>query len=265
MTERLVLLADRVIDSEHGEVLADRAVIVEGDRIAALVASAEAPTDQRTIDLAGHTLLAGLSDMHAHLVGQEDQGQGYASLVTRSGAQDALMGVKNARSTLHAGFTTVRDIGTFRAFADVALREAIDGGWVEGPRMACAGCYITCPGGAGDLTGLAVDVDTVVPRELRFGVTSGVDQMRTNVRQVLRYGADFIKVLATGAVLTSGTSPGLPEFTEDELRAAVEVATEAADPRGRPRARRRGHQARRARRRAIDRARLPDGRRGDRA
>jgi imidazolonepropionase-like amidohydrolase len=86
----------------------------------------------------------------------------------------------------------------------------------------CAGAYVTCPGGGGDLTGLAPDVDAVVPRELRFGVTTGVDQMRANVRQILRYGADFIKVLATGAVLTSGTNPGLPEFTEDELRAAVE-------------------------------------------
>jgi len=90
--------------------------------------------------------------------------------------------------------------------------------------MLCAGAYVTCPGGGGDITGLAPDVDAVVPRELRFGVTSGVDQMRANVRQILRYGADFIKILATGAVLTSGTNPGLPEFTEQEIRAAVEEA-----------------------------------------
>ena len=118
----------------------------------------------------------------------------------------------------------MRDIGTFRAFVDVALKEGIEAGWFPGPRMMCAGAYVTTPGGAGDVTGLAVDVDEVVPRELRFGVTSGVDQMRSTVRQVLRYGADFIKVLATGAVLTSGTKPGMPEFTEDELRAAVEEA-----------------------------------------
>src|SRR6266705_4917456 len=117
---------------------------------------------------------------------------------------------------------TVRDVGTFRAFVDVALRDAIEAGWVEGPRMQCAGAYVTCPGGGGDITGLAPDVDAVVPRDLRFGVTSGVDQMRANVRQILRFGADFIKVLATGAVMTSGTNPGLPEFTERELRAAVE-------------------------------------------
>jgi imidazolonepropionase-like amidohydrolase len=104
----------------------------------------------------------------------------------------------------------------------VALRDAIEAGDVLGPRMRCAGAYVTCPGGGGDLTGLAVDVDSVIPRELRFGVTSGVDQMRSNVRNILRYGADFIKIIATGAVLTSGTNPGAPEFTEDELRAAVE-------------------------------------------
>ena len=222
MTDVTVLRADRVIDSERGEVHTGRAVLVEGDRIAGVVPEADAPSDRPTIDLSGHTLLAGLSDMHSHLVGEEDDGQGYASLVMRTGAQDVLAGVRNARSTLQAGFTTVRDIGTFRAFCDVALRDAIEAGWVEGPRMVCAGAYVTCPGGGGDLTGLAPDVDAVVPRELRFGVTSGVDQMRSNVRQILRYGADFIKIIATGAVLTSGTNPGLPEFTEDEIRAAVE-------------------------------------------
>ncbi len=222
MRERSLLVPDGVFDSVAGEVVQGRAVLVEGERIEAVLPASEAPAEAHRIDLIGHTLLPGLMDMHAHLAGEVDSGQGYASLVMRSGAQDALVGVKNARDTLTAGFTTVRDIGSFRAFTDVALREAIEGGWVEGPRMLCAGAYITCPGGGGDITGLAVDVDAVVPRELRFGVTSGIDQMRANVRQILRYGADFIKIIATGAVLTSGTDPGLPEFTEDELRAAVE-------------------------------------------
>jgi imidazolonepropionase-like amidohydrolase len=224
MSERIVLTSERLIDTERGEVLTGHAVVVDGDRIADVVASDDAPTDARLVDLTGHTLLPGLMDMHAHLVGADDNGQGYAQLVMRSGAQEAVVGVRNARATLEAGFTTVRDIGTFRAFVDVALREGIDAGWFPGPRMMCAGAYVTTPGGAGDVTGLAVDVDEVVPRELRFGVTSGVDQMRSTVRQVLRYGADFIKVLATGAVLTSGTKPGMSEFTQDELRAAVEEA-----------------------------------------
>ena len=222
MAARTILVPERILDTVRGTSLSDRAVVVEDDRISEVVAVADVPEGPRVVDLPGCTLLPGLIDAHSHLIGLQDDGQGYASLITRSGAQEALTGVKNARDTLMAGFTTVRDIGTFRAFVDVALRDAIEAGWVEGPRMMCAGAYVTCPGGGGDLTGLAPDVDAVVPRELRFGVTTGVDQMRANVRQILRYGADFIKVLATGAVLTSGTNPGLPEFTEDELRAAVE-------------------------------------------
>jgi imidazolonepropionase-like amidohydrolase len=224
MAERMVLVPDGVLDVEGGVIRHHVAVLVEDDRIAALVPADEAPTVARRIELPGRTILPGLIDAHAHMIGLLDDGRGYASLVTRSDAQEVLTGVRNARDTLMAGFTAVRDVGTFRAFADVALRDAIEAGWTPGPRMLCAGAYVTCPGGGGDVTGLAPDVDEVVPRQLRFGVTSGVDQMRANVRQILRYGADFIKIIATGAVLTSGTDPGLPEFTEAEIRAAVEEA-----------------------------------------
>jgi imidazolonepropionase-like amidohydrolase len=248
MTERIALLPDRIIDTDEGAVLTDRAVIVEDDRIADVVATAEVPDGPRRIELAGHTLLPGLMDMHAHLAGEEEQGQGYASLVMRNGAQEAIAGVRNARLILEAGFTTVRDVGSFRAFTDVAIREGIEAGSFPGPRMLCAGCYVTCPGGGGDITGLAVDLDGIVPAELRFGVTSGVDQMRANVRRIIARGADLIKIIATGAVLTSGTNPGAPEFTEDELRAAVEecdllgahVAAHAHGPEGIMRASRAG-------------------------
>jgi len=248
MTERIALLPDRIIDTDDGAVLTDRAVIVEDDRIADVVATADVPDGPRRIDLARHTLLPGLMDMHAHLAGEEEQGQGYASLVMRNGAQEAIAGVRNARLILEAGFTTVRDVGSFRAFTDVAIREGIEAGSFPGPRMLCAGCYVTCPGGGGDITGLAVDMDGIVPAELRFGVTSGVDQMRANVRRIIARGADLIKIIATGAVLTSGTNPGAPEFTEDELRVAVEecdllgahVAAHAHGPEGIMRASRAG-------------------------
>jgi imidazolonepropionase-like amidohydrolase len=221
---RHVLRPDRVFDSIAGRMLEDHVVVVDDDRV---VEVSPAVDGAAVTPLPGLTLLPGLIDVHTHLAIPLDDGRGYAAVVQRSGAQDALLGVKHAGETLRAGFTTVRDIGAWRAFTDCALRDAIAAGWVAGPRMACAGPFVTSPGGGGDITGLAVDVDDVVPRELRFGVTSGVDQMRTTVRQILRYGADFIKVLATGAVLTSGTTPGAPEFTEDELRAAVATAAEA--------------------------------------
>ncbi len=220
----LALLPDRVFDSTTGEMLSDQMIVIDDGLVSELKPASEALDAVR---LVGKTILPGLIDVHTHLATELDNGQGYARLVQRSGAQDALIGVKHARETLLAGFTTVRDIGPWRAFTDVALRDAIDAGWVDGPRMSCAGAFVTCPGGGGDITGLAVDVDEALPKELRFGVASGVDQMRSTARQILRYGADFIKVLATGAVLTSGTKPGAPEMTEEELRALVETADEA--------------------------------------
>ena len=222
---RLVLLPDRLVDPRTATMIEGQAMIVVDDRIEGLIPRDEVASDSVTIDLSGHTLLPGLIDCHTHLVGEVDSGQGYAKLVTRSGAEEGLIGVKHAGETLRAGFTTVRDVGTFRAFGDVALRHAIEGGWVAGPRMQCAGCFVTCPGGGGDITGLAVDVDATVPKELRFGVVAGVDNMRATVRQIFGRGADFIKIIATGAVLTSGTTPGAPEFTKAEIQAAVEESS----------------------------------------
>jgi imidazolonepropionase-like amidohydrolase len=220
-----------LLDVVSGELLGDRAVVVEGGRVAAVVSVADAPAEgPAVVDLPGCTLLPGLTDCHAHLVGEPDSGHGYAELLTRSPAQEALSGVRNARDTVLAGFTTVRDVGTFRAFVDVALRDAIDAGWVVGPRMRVAGAYVTSSGGGGDITGLAQDVDAVVPRDLRAGVADSVDEVRRAVRRVLHGGADLVKVIATGAVMTAGGVPGAPEFSEDEIRAAVaEAALYGAD------------------------------------
>ena len=132
--------------------------------------------------------------------------------------------MRNARSTLLAGFTTVRDVGTYRALVDAALRDAIDDGTVIGPRMAVAGAYVTVTSGGGELVGAAHDV--TIPAEYRFGVANGVDEVRERVRAILNGGADFIKIIATGAVLTQGTKPGASEYTEEEIRAAVEQAAE---------------------------------------
>jgi imidazolonepropionase-like amidohydrolase len=199
-------------------------IVVEGDRIVDVVSEAPSETGARVIDLRDRSVLPGLIDCHAHMIGEMETGLGYAGLVMRTAAQEAMSGVRNARDTLHAGVTSVRDVGTFRAFVDCALRDAIDAGDTPGPRMLCAGAFVTVSGGGGDVTGLAPDVDAIVPVDLRFGVSNSVDEVRRAVRRILAGGADFIKVIATGAVLTEGTTPGAPEFSEDEIRAAVEEA-----------------------------------------
>ena len=221
MTDVTRIRAGRLVEVVAGEVLTDQLLIARGERIESVGPYDDGPVD---VDLSNHTMLPGLIDCHAHLIGEVESGHGYAALVQRTGAQEALSGVRNARDTIMAGFTSVRDVGTFRAFVDVALRDAIEAGDVLGPRMLCAGAYVTSSGGGGDVTGLAPDVEAVVPRDLRFGVANSPDEVRKAVREILHGGADFIKVIATGAVLTEGTVPSAPEFSEAEIRAAVEEA-----------------------------------------
>jgi imidazolonepropionase-like amidohydrolase len=212
----------RLLDVDAGEVVDRRVLHVAADgRIEAIGGEGEGRRDDAAVvDLSAFTVLPGLIDMHTHLVG-DVQTAGVPSTTT-SAAQDVLTGVRNARRTLDAGFTTVRDVGSFRAFADCALRDAIEAGDVLGPRMQCAGAFITAPWGGGDVVGLARDIE--LPEDLRFGVVRSVDEVRERVRRLLIGGADLIKCIGTGAVLTRGGVPGAPELSEAELRAAVEEA-----------------------------------------
>jgi imidazolonepropionase-like amidohydrolase len=211
-----------LLDPITGQVEPDRIIHVDHDgRIDAIGGPGDGfPDDAAALDLSGLTVLPGLIDTHSHLVG--DVQEAGVPATTTSAAEDVLIGVRHARQTIEAGFTSVRDVGSFRAFTDCALRDAIDRGDVAGPRMQCAGAFITAPWGGGAVVGLARDIE--LPEELRFGVVSNPDEVRDRVRRLLIGGADLIKCIGTGAVLTRGGVPGAPELSEAEIRAAVDEA-----------------------------------------
>ena len=217
----LAIRAGRLLDVESGQTLPDRTLFVRDGRMEAVLAPDDGPPDGTPVlDLGGLTVLPGLIDTHSHLIGDVQTAD--VPSTTTSAAQDVLTGVRPARETLEAGFTTVRDLGPFRAFADCALRDAIDAGDVDGPRMQCAGAFITVPWGGGDVVGLALDIR--LPEDLRLGVVTSPSEVRDRVRRLLIGGADLIKCIGTGAVLTRGGVPGAPELSEEELRTAVEEA-----------------------------------------
>jgi imidazolonepropionase-like amidohydrolase len=210
--------AGRLVDVRNARLLENQVVLIRGTRIEAVAPGPSIPAGATVIDLPASTVLPGLIDCHTHLVGDARDLDPLAD-VRKTAAQVAYEAIPNARKTLEAGFTTVRDVGTFRAFVDLALRDAVARGDVVGPRIFGAGAYVTITGGGGGLNGLAPDI--LLPRDLRFGVADGADQVRQRVREIASYGADLIKVLATGAFLTHRSDPGAEEFTPEELAAAV--------------------------------------------
>lgn len=222
LAESVTVRAGRLVDVVKGRVLTDQLVRIEEGRVVSVTPAPRGfVPDGKLVDWSAYTVLPGLMDMHTHLVG-DIQSSNIAAPLLSSSARDALAGAANARATLRAGFTTVRDVGAYRGFTDVALRDAIAAGQVEGPRMFVAGAYVTVTGGGGEVIGYSPDL--VVPAELRRGVADTEAEVRQRVRELMAGGADFIKVIATGAVLTAGTTPAASEYTERELRAAVEEA-----------------------------------------
>jgi len=215
-----LIRAGHLLDVESGRVLNDQRILVRDGRIEAVGANIEAPADAVSIDLSKMTVLPGLIDCHTHLADLADSEP--LSLLRKSAVETAYAAIPNARVTLMAGFTTVRDVGVYRAFNDVAMRDAIAKGIIVGPRMYVAGAYITISEGAGAMTGLPPDIQ--LPLDYRFGVADSPWEVRQKIRELAHRGADHIKILTTGAVLTHGSNPKSIEFTPEEIQAAVDEA-----------------------------------------
>ena len=208
---------------DSGKELRNQIILISDNRITAVGEAVEIPAGATIIDLSNMTVLPGLIDCHTHLAdGARDPSGDPLTYLKRTAAEVALESVPNARLTLESGFTTVRDVGVYRALTDVALRDAIARGDIPGPRMYVAGAYVTITGGAGALTGAAPDIQ--LPWDLRYGQADSPWEVRAVIRKLANNGADHIKILSSGAVLEHGSNPNSQEFTMEELRAAVEEA-----------------------------------------
>jgi imidazolonepropionase-like amidohydrolase len=214
--ETVVLKAARLVDGRGGAPLSPAMVRIEDDRIVEVGQRLVVAPGARVLDLGDSTLLPGLIDLHTHLTGRPDV-HWEDALVKTTPPDDALWGAHFARLTLLAGFTTCREMGPNWPYVDVALRNAIEHGAVIGPRLLVAGNYVSSTGGAGDARQFSIYVDVPLVRTLADGPEEIVKAVRTNFKN----GADFIKILATGAVLSKGISPGSQQYSDEEIRAAV--------------------------------------------
>ena len=214
----VVVRAGHLLDVKTGNTLNGQAIVIEGDKIISVgpASDMKAVPGTEIIDLPSATVLPGLIDAHTHLTFEPEQ-LGYESLGI-SVPREALTGAKNARITLNAGFTTVRNVGA-SGYSDVALRDAINSGDVPGPRMIVSGPALGITGGHCD--------DNLLPFEYHHeaeGVADGVEAVQHKVREVIKYGADVIKICATGGVMSKGDDPNASQYTLEEMKAIVAEA-----------------------------------------
>src|SRR5437016_8894444 len=212
--------AGRVVDTDGGTVQSDQNILIRDGKIEAVGKSLAIPAGAKVVDLSSMTVLPGLIDCHTHLADPPNADP--LSSLTKTSVESAFEAVPNAAKELLSGFTTVRDVGVYRALTDVAMRDAIARGDILGPRMYVAGAYITITGGAGAMTGVAPDIK--LPWDFNYGEANSPWEVRQKVRLLAHDGVDHIKLLSTGAVLTHGSNPNAQEFTLEELQAAVSEA-----------------------------------------
>jgi len=222
-TGSLAIHCGNVIDGLAPGVRGPMTVVVRNGRIASLTAGRSVPEGLASLDLGESTCLPGLIDMHTHLTDRPGDTADLSVYYRRSRADQAPLALENARATLLAGFTTARDMGTYIAWADRDLRDAINSGRTIGPRMQVPGFYLTVPGGGGDLV-IPGRAESEIPAQVRMGVARGPEAFRQKAELAVAGGADLLKVIASGAVLAYGGVPGEPEMTPQEIAAVVEVA-----------------------------------------
>jgi len=214
----VALKAGHLLDVRSGQYRRDQVILIEGDRIQTVGSASEVqiPAGAKVVDLSSRTVLPGLIDCHTHLTFSPFTGA-YRAL-SISVPREALLGARNARVTLEAGFTTVRNVGA-SGFADVALRDAINAGDVPGPRMLVSGPPLSITGGHAD--------ENLLAPEFHYredGVADGVPAVMAKVREDIKYGADMIKFMATGGVLSQGDNPALAQYSPEEMSAIVSTA-----------------------------------------
>ena len=216
----IAIRAGKVLDVRTGNYATDQIIWIEGDRIKAIgnasEISSKLPPATKIVDLSNSTVLPGLVDCHTHLT-MTPYDSGPAGLHL-SYPRQALTGARNARVTLEAGFTTVRNVGG-AGYSDIALRDAIKAGDVPGPRMLVSGPPLSITGGHGDQNFLAPQFAWSDD-----GVADGVDAVEKRVRENIKYGADVIKFMATGGVLSEGDNPALAQYSPEEMKAIVDTA-----------------------------------------